>query len=484
MSYHVRLFLLMVSFSLVTAVCVVCFQYMREREYKIELLNSRLQAFNRDLITDSVNAKAQIGRYGFEDLRVTLIDSAGNIAYDNKTGKRKGMGNHLQRPEVVKAMQTGEGFTVRRHSKSTDGVYFYSATKVGDYVVRSAVPYSVSLSNILAADKGFLWFMALITAIMCVVAWFATRRIGHIVTRLNEFARRAEAGDTIYDEEAFPKDELGEISHHIVRLYAQKERQHEEALRQEREMIRMKKQLTNNINHELKTPLAAMQVCLETIMSHPELPDDKKQIFVSRCYENSERLRALLTDVSTLTRLDDGSAAIAKEPLVLNHVIDDAVRSFTSPDLLPIEEDVAPGLQISGNADLLSAIFCNLIRNSNAYSQGSKITIRAAMDSERKSVEIGFADDGIGIPAEHLPHIFERFYRVDKGRSRASGGTGLGLSIAKNAVAFHGGTITAFNQASGGLAFKIVLPADGQNRHTSSTTNLSRSDIPGSAVSL
>ncbi len=459
-SYHLRLFSLMISFSVVIAVCVIAFQYEREKDFKAELLNSRLQAFNRDFAYDGgADLDAGIRRFGFDELRVTVIDSTGSIVFDNVAGgceRLSGM-NHNSRPEVAQAFAHGEGYTVRRHSESTGENYFYSATRVGNQVVRSAVPYSVSLAHVLEADRGILWFMAAITVVMGVAAWFATRRIGHAVTRLNDFARRAEAGEKIYADEAFPKDELGDISKHIVRLYAQRERQHEEALRQERDKIRIKKQLTNNINHELKTPLAAMRVCLETLMSHPELPDETRQMFMKRCWDNSGRLSNLLSDVATLTRLDDGSAVIAREPVSLNAVVDEAVRSLKSPDSIPVEVDMPFEVVLDGNSSLLSAIFCNLIRNANAYSRATRINIRARKSADGDAV-VSFSDNGIGIPEVHLPHIFERFYRVDKGRSRANGGTGLGLSIVKNAVLFHGGEIVASNLPGSGLRFEITFP--------------------------
>lgn len=450
----------MVSFTVAIAVCVVVFQYEREKEYKAELLNSRLQAFNREFADDGSGDLAErIRRFGFERLRVTVIDSAGRIIFDNVAGgdeRLVGM-NHNDRHEVAQAMARGEGYTVRRHSQATDENYFYSATRIGNNVVRSAVPYTVSLAHVLEADGKVLWFMAAITVLMGVLAWFATRRISQTVTRLNKFARRAEAGGNIYAEEAFPKDELGEISKHIVRLYAQRERQHEEALRHERDKIRIKRQLTNNINHELKTPLAAMRVCLETLMTYPGMADDTRQMFIKRCWDNSERLRALMADVATLTRLDEGKSMIAREPVSLAAVVDEAVKSFESPDSIPVEVDIPCDIWLDGNASLLSAVFSNLLRNTNAYSLASQIVISVKKSPDGK-ILVSFSDNGTGIPEEHLPHIFERFYRIDKGRSRANGGTGLGLSIVKNAVLFHGGEIAASNLPGGGLRFDIAFP--------------------------
>ena len=461
LSYRVRLFLLLLVFAWSLTAIFIVFQYEREKDYKIELLNTTLQYYNRrlgDVIAADGLSVNVVGKLvpPLRDTRVSVIDMNGRMVFDN-TMDSLVEANHLDRPEVRRALDNGQGYIVRRHSATTDGNYFYSATRCGPYVIRSAVPYTVSLSHILEADKGFLWFMAFVTVAMSVIAWFATRGIGNAVSRLNSFARRAERGERIYDDGSFPRGELGEISRHIIMLYSQRERQHEEALRQEREKIRIKKQLTNNINHELKTPLAAMQVCLETLMSHPELPQDRKDEFTRRCYDNSERLRMLLADVLTLTRLDDGSDVIARERVSLSRVAHEAVQTFSSPDLIPVALDVPDeDITIMGNESLLSTIFNNLISNANAYSQATHINL--TVRKEDGDVVVTFADNGIGIPPEHLPHIFERFYRVDKGRSRANGGTGLGLAIVKNAVLFHGGSITVSNLKDGGLQFNITLP--------------------------
>ena len=114
-------------------------------------------------------------------------------------------------------------------------------------------------------------------------------------------------------------------------------------------------------------------------------------------------------------------------------------------------------MKIEGNHSLLKSVFSNLIVNANAYSQGSCITITQLSESF-----IEFADNGVGIPEEHLPHIFERFYRIDKGRSRDKGGTGLGLAIVKHALAFHGFAVTAHNRPVSGLSFLIDLQPDAQ----------------------
>ena len=147
----------------------------------------------------------------------------------------------------------------------------------------------------------------------------------------------------------------------------------------------------------------------------------------------------MLKDVSVITRMDEGTSMIEKEPIDLRELVDEVAEEERLRTDMRIVTDV-PQIVIDGNRQLLESVFRNLIDNAIAYSGGTEISITADSDGN-----FTVADNGCGIPEEHLPHIFERFYRVDKGRSRAAGGTGLGLAIVKNAVALHGGCITAAN---------------------------------------
>ena len=470
LSYHRRLFLLLVTFSWVLTACFVLFQYGREKRFKAERLDARLQLFNLrmlDALDEGVAPAAFVARGNepFGDLRVTLIDLSGRVLFDTSLDTLTAA-NHLDRPEIVDALNNGTGYTIRRHSASTDHYYFYSAMRGERCIVRSAVPYSVTLREVLAADREFLWFMLAITLLMSIAAYFATRRLGHNITRLNEFAERAERGEQIDVEETFPHDELGDISNHIVRLYAtlqqtaaDRDREHALALHEEQEKIRIKKQLTNNINHELKTPVAVIQGYLETLLARPDLEESKRTDFLAKSMEQIERLRRLLADVATITRMDEASQLIRKEPVVLNDLIQEAVADMElrpESQRLRVHIDIPRRIELVGNPSLLGSIFRNLTDNAVAYSGGRDLYIRLVDDSP-ESCTLLFADNGIGVDEEHLPHLFERFYRVDKGRSRKLGGTGLGLAIVKNAVMIHGGTIEARNRAMGGLEFVFTL---------------------------
>ena len=318
----------------------------------------------------------------------------------------------------------------------------------------------------LATDSDFLWIMLCITALFSVIGYFVTLKSGEVISRLNDFAARAEKGERIYADLAFPKNELGSISSHIVKLYShlqeaivQRDIQHEKALFEQQEKVRIKRQLTNNINHELKTPVAAILVCLETIIEHPELAPEKKQEFIQRAYSSADRLRSLLNDVSLITRMEDGNIAIDKKEVSLASIIAEAIdeSKLDHPDSemeiitnLPDSE-----LTIKGNEQILISVFRNLLDNAIEYSTGTQTDITVTETPDAYAITL--ADNGKGVAEEHLPHLFERFYRIDKGRSRLLGGTGLGLSIVKNAVLLHGGNITVKNKPQGGLQFDFTL---------------------------
>lgn len=458
---------MLLGFSWLMVACFVAFQYHREKQYKIDKLDSQLQIYNTILIdaleTDSIDFNATIAqqRLPLAHLRVSVINADGTLEFDNTLDSLPDE-SHLNRHEIRMAIENGKGYTLRRHSRSTDITYFYSATRGKDVIVRSAVPYSMSLQEILDTDSTFLWVMVAVTLFISTLGYFATRRIGRTITRLNRFAANVERGTPFHDEDAFPHDELGNISHHIIRLYTrlqqtilERDREHRKAIHEEQEKTRIKKQLTNNINHELKTPVASIKVCLETILDHRNLPAEKHWEFIERCHDNTERLVSLLNDISAITRMDDGTTSIRKEPVILMEIIDDIVSGVDyqlKKSGMSLNIYLPDNIVINGNRTFLTSIFRNIIDNAIAYSGGSAINVRLE-DENDLYYTFSIADNGTGIPGEHLELIFERFYRIDKGRSRLMGGTGLGLAIVRNAVQLHGGTIYAINQPAGGAKF-------------------------------
>ena len=471
LSFHRRLFVLLIAFSWSIILCFIGFQYLREKQYKSDYLSLQLQLYNRHLLEaveeDGEAHEAYIDTHQkpFDNLRISIIALSGKVVYDNMLPVDS-LDNHRMRPEVAAALKKGSGYHIGRQSTSDGLEYFYSATRGKELIARTAIPYSASLRELLQADWTFLGVMISVSLAMSVLAYFVTRRLGKNMERLNRFAAKAEKGEAFDEDEPFPNDELGSISNHIVQLYGQwqqtiKDRDlaHEAALREEKEKIRIKRQLSNNINHELKTPVASIGVCLETLLSGIALTEEKRQELIERCYTHNERLRRLLNEVSLITRMEDGSALIGKEKVVINDMLEeisDELEIMSEEEGMRLHTDFHEEVVIYGNLSLIGSIFRNLTENAIAYSEGKNIFISLIKNNETECC-IRFEDDGRGVEQEQLPRLFERFYRVDKGRSRQMGGTGLGLSIVKHAVQFHGGSISVTNRPGGGLRFDFSL---------------------------
>ena len=555
-------------------VCFLLFQYQREREFAQEKLNNVLSNYNYQLFRkcqQSTDINKTVISFMDDipqkDLRVTIIDPSGDVLFDNSGTDE--FNNHNDRSEVRKARLYNEGFAIRS-SESTGKRYFYSASNIGGYIYRSALPYDPYVRGILTVNKDFIYFMALMTLIFFFVLSRFTFSIGKTISKLRDFALNVEKDRMPAVDYVFPNDELGDISQNIVTLYHRQQKAKNE-LSMEREKLikhfqyskegfamftsegreilsnilfiqfinvisdtqihqvedvtdiaelepirtflnknirnlnrkkkvlresvtidkngkifliecilfldnsyeisindisrqeeesRMKRQLTQNVSHELKTPVSSIQGYLETILSNPDLSPDKRQFFLERCYSQSTRLPGLLRDISVLNRLDEASEMFDLTEVNITKLIAE-IQKECSQDMEEkhiTSEIILPGdPTVFGNNSLLYSIFRNLYDNAIAYAgENIKITVNCYKE-DPKYYYFSFSDNGVGIPEEHINRIFERFYRVDKGRSRKIGGTGLGLSIVKNGVNFHKGQISAKSSPGKGVTFFFTL---------------------------
>ena len=521
LSFSRKLFLSVISLFLVFAICFIAYQYQREREYKIELLNTQLQDYNSRLYERLNNSAAieevtskYIREHALQDLRVTLIDLQGNVIYDSYKNQNQPLESHLNRPEVQKALKEGNGFDVRRTSETTGLPYFYSATRYGDYMIRSALPYNVSLINNLQADPHYLWFTAAISLLLIIIFYKFTNKLGTSISQLREFAMRADRNEPIEMamQSAFPHNELGEISQHIIQIYR---RLHEtkEALYIEREKLithlqisheglgiftKDKKEiLVNNLFTQYSNLISDSNLeTTEEVFAISELKEiinfinknqqqrsrgkDEKRMsvtinkngrnFIVECiiFQDAS-FEISINDVTQeeeqvrlKRQLTQNIAHELKTPVssiqgYLETIVNNEVSLELEEKHITVIDSLKKGIQIKGNYSLLYSIFRNLMDNAIAYA-GSNIQININCFREDENYYyFSFADTGIGVSPEHLNRLFERFYRVDKGRSRKLGGTGLGLAIVKNAVIIHGGNISAKNNQGGGLEFVFTL---------------------------
>lgn len=406
LSYSVLFVVLMVSVSL--------FQYGREKEFRREQLNTRLEAYNDiiyhnlELISgDMFDMDSLLCLMPDTALRVSVIDKAGKVIYDSSADIWV-IENHLSREEIVESNQSDFGWSVRR--STTDGVeYYYFAQRFGDVYVRTALPYNVTLVSALEANMDFMYFFAIALLVVMILLFV-------ISDRLSESVKNNE--------------------------------------------VRNRRELTQNVAHELKTPVAAILGYMESLISNPDIDRDKQNFFIERTYHQSQRLAALLEDISMLNRLTDSNKLYEKEDIDVVSVVYEVMRDTSEAAAkrnVKVDIQLPPNIILHGNRSLLYSIFRNLIDNSIAYAGEGVIVEVMHSHSDSQYHYFTVRDNGVGVATLHLEHLFERFYRIDKGRSRKLGGTGLGLAIVKNAVLFHNGKIKAKSVPTGGLEFDFSL---------------------------
>jgi len=224
----------------------------------------------------------------------------------------------------------------------------------------------------------------------------------------------------------------------------------------------MRQQMTSNIAHELKTPIASVRGYLETLIVNKDLDEHKRNHFLEKALGQSARLTDLINDIVTLNKLDETGTYFPFDEVdiadVVKEVCDNLMADIRSKQI-KLDNAIEPGTMVNGNRSLIVSVFQNLLENVIAYA-GEKVTVTVrTLPGEPGFRAFSFADNGVDIPAEHQERIFERFYRIDDGRSRKNGGTGLGLAIVKNAVLLHRGEISVRTRPGGGAEFIFSLPA-------------------------
>lgn len=477
LNYHWKLFLPLAALLTFIIVTLVFFQYKREKSFRTDSMMQQMA-----LISDRIlNAYAQnldlepfimfLEKY-YENspVNVSIYDSNGNfIFYVGNPIHQTDPDTGTKTEERQEAELTGYGCAKRYSPYNPNSTYLYSSKRSSDgkIFVHTAIPYELSIFEAISSEPSMWIVISVLATIVILLSFYATRYLGCNVNLLRQFANKAASGNNEFhiSDEKFPSDELGEISRQIMKLYNEKiiaikksEREHSIAINAIEEKIRTKRQLTNNINHELKNPIGIIKGYIDTIVEDKEMSTENMRHFVSKAQTHIVRLCTLLNDLSTLTRLDEGKSNIPIEEVSMHDLAYSIDNDLTTIDTkgMQFSYDIPLNCYVSGNYNLLNDVLLNLVRNSIAYSHGTEMVFNLISDNQ-EYYTFAFYDNGIGVDEKHLLHLFDRFYRIDKNQSRNAGGTGLGLPIVRNTINSLGGSISVRNRHEGGLEFTFTL---------------------------
>ncbi|MEE0799832.1 MAG: ATP-binding protein [Gemmiger sp.] len=379
-------------------------------------------------------------------LRLTLIAADGRVLYDSLTDDPASLPNHSDRAEVRAALESGSGQSVRKSETAGMETHYYALRLADGTVLRLADETSDVWGSYNHALPILLVGCLLIALLAAVMAGLIARRLVRPITRM------AEHLDTI--EADVPYEELIPLAHTV---------QSDRKLREDNETIR--REFTANVSHELKTPLTSISGYAELIENGMARPEDIPG-FGARIHKEARRMIALVSDILQLSELDGMSKDTSR----------DSTADFVTLDLESLVRDVASGMTMNarkayvtlqyhaspapvrGSRDLLNELATNLCDNAIRYNRpGGHVDLNCGIGPDGCPY-LCVEDNGIGIPQDAQSRVFERFYRVDKSRSKATGGTGLGLAIVKHIAVLHNARIDLKSTVGTGTSVRVIFP--------------------------
>ncbi len=409
--------------------------------------------FKRQMLTDlkayahiagdcrTVQEMEDMGRRMTEcGIRMTVVQSSGQVIYDNEADSGQ-MGNHLNRPEIEKAMQNGEWATVRRSDTVSRDTFYYALRLENNRILRVSQDAG-SIYGILGRGLPSLFIVLLVLAGMgLVMAHFLT---GKLIAPIEKMASDLEAYDdgTCYEELTPFITTIRQQYHDIMKG------------------ARMRQEFTANVSHELKTPLTSITGYAELIETGMASGEETVH-FAHSIHSNALRLLTLINDIIRLSELDDSDGQVDMEQLNLYELAKNCVSMMEiSADKHRVKLTLrGQDCYVRGNRQMVEELLYNLCDNAIRYNNaGGRVEVEVYPE-ETGSV-LSVRDTGIGIPQEHQKRVFERFYRVDKSRSKSTGGTGLGLAIVKHIVVRHNALIDLVSKEGEGTTIKVVFPPE------------------------
>lgn len=437
----------------VIVMAVLVYLLYQQRNFSLNSARDELIAYNESVYSRYLSGEKFESMELPGKLRVTVLDSAFWVLYDSSDSDLIYQDNHVSRDEIVKAVANGDG-TALRFSPTLNMECLYYVKKYGNLYIRTSQPYRYEKIAIIESNDGLLYIVFILIIVLVFVFFEMSRRLTKPIKVFNEFFEAVKVGKKDFSSITFPQDEYGDIGRKIVSTYDQLEK-----------IKDFKQQVTHNISHELKTPLTGVRGYLETILQDEDMPPQLVRKFVKRAYKQSLRLSELVEDVAVLNKLDEQSKYYTIEEVNISTCIKEIEEELAvklEKNNIVINSYISSTLNISGNYNLIYSLFKNLIDNTIEHAgEGVSISIRAGIDQRSGSTNYGinfiYQDNGVGIPDSAIDKLFDRFFRIEDGRTRDSGGSGLGLAIVKNAVVFHKGNITVENAPEGGIIFRFNL---------------------------
>lgn len=433
------LFLILVFSTVTAAIFYRSFEHVAEKRLVAEA-QAAAEALNTDPQHQTETAQVQF----LGSIRYTLIGPDGTVLVDSASDALSA-DNHATRPEVVEANKQGIATAIRYSATlKTDTIYAAVELEDGSIIRLSEERQSLF---IFLGDMVIPMAIAIVvvTVLAALVSSTLTRRIMRPIDALN-FKEPLE--NEIYDE---MNPFLARIDEQQAQLKAQNK---ELAIAED-----LRREFSSNVSHEMKTPLTVISGYAELLKNDMVKPADRQK-FAGLIYEESQTMRSLINDVLTISRLDETFGSEKNDQpidlFVTAQIVAGRLESFADKNKVSVLVEGESAF-ISGVDTLAEEMLYNLIENGIRYNhEGGRVTMRVGGDTRGPLVVV--SDSGPGVPEEYKDKIFERFFRVDKSRSKETGGTGLGLAIVKHAVQYHEGTIEVSSTLGQGTTFTLRFP--------------------------
>lgn len=422
-----------------------------------DLMKETLSEYEQGIIQE--RTKSLANKLG---LRITIIDNEGVVLGDSERDPAQ-MENHKDRLEVAHAIREGFGQSTR-FSKTLKYDMKYVAVRVTDSneilgVVRFSQPLSEAQLEIQVIYRAVVLGGMVAIVIAMIVAYFISKSITYPIAQMKETAQRIAKGDFSKKVEIKSKDELGELAKSL-NIMADELQQKIQNLKH---MDRIRTDFVANVSHELRTPLTSIKGYVETLVDGGIDDRESTLRFISIIKKHVDRLENIISDLLRLSELELRKDSIEKTEFNLNTLLNEVALSFghalaSKQQNLNVQTQGCD-FQIKADSDKIEQVFVNLIDNAIKYTKrGGQINV--SLCAQGAEITATVQDNGIGIPKEHLSRVFERFYRIDKARSRKLGGTGLGLGIAKHIVLAHNGKIYIESEVGKGTKVFVTLPKE------------------------